>query len=146
ASALGSLNAKDEEPYEPPKKTEEFLNDNPPRETERAEIASYETLIKETLETQITAFKDSAKEDLNIDESSQNSSFLDAIRNMGSNMAHQTLDAVDELGSIIPMVLDAIGQSGKKLLPENFISEEELRSPLENYERIMAKGHQMIDQ
>ncbi|GAB4194576.1 MAG: hypothetical protein Tsb0015_17530 [Simkaniaceae bacterium] len=146
ASALGSLNAKEEEPYESPKKPEELLNDNPAKETAATEIASYETLLKETLETQITAFKDSAKEDLNIDESSQNSSFLDAIRNMGSNMAHQTLDAVDELGSIIPMVLDAIGQSGKKLLPENFISEEELGSPLENYERIMAKGHQMIDQ
>lgn len=61
-------------------------------------------------------------------------------------LAHETLDGISEIGSCIPQFTQEIKEVGARILPENTPSDGFSLTPMENYESLVAKGHQKIDQ
>lgn len=76
----------------------------------------------------------------------ENPSFTEKARDLGAFLAHETLDGVSELGSCIPQFTQEIKEVGSRILPENIPSNSLPLTPMENYESLVAKGHQKIDQ
>ena len=68
-------------------------------------------------------------------------------RTVGSILAHETLDGISDLASIAPQLLEEIKDIGNRIAPEILSppSYGEL-TPLENYETLMAAGHEKIDE
>jgi len=70
-------------------------------------------------------------------------------RELGSILAHETLEGISEIASIIPQLGEELQELGSRILPQNIIppSDNDLMgSPKENYENFIAKGHEVIDQ
>ncbi len=71
--------------------------------------------------------------------------YLEKIRGYGSTFAHEVLDGVDEIGSFAPGVLDDSKRIGNRFLPEGLEISPDLMNPSENYQKIIAAGHEKID-
>ncbi|HEV3270005.1 MAG TPA: hypothetical protein VGZ69_05085 [Candidatus Rhabdochlamydia sp.] len=76
----------------------------------------------------------------------ENPSFTEKARDLGALLAHETLDGISELGSCISQFTQEIKEVGSRILPENIPSDGFSLTPMENYESLVAKGHQKIDQ
>ncbi len=74
-------------------------------------------------------------------------SFGEKAREVGANVAHKALDEVTDLVKVLPQLCEEVKELGDRFLPESLKlpnSGEEV-SPIENYEDMVAKGHEAID-
>ncbi|MGB7127626.1 MAG: hypothetical protein WBD50_00855 [Candidatus Rhabdochlamydia sp.] len=103
--------------------------------------------VDEAFEEHISSIKEFILEDTfpNIP-IKENPSFTEKARDLGALLAHETLDGISEIGSCIPQFTQEIKEVGTRILPENTPSDDFLLTPMENYESLVAKGHQKIDQ
>ncbi len=109
--------------------------------------------LQEILDEHISIFKEVALEDslLEIDyaPSFRGSSFEEKARELGAILAHQALDGVSELVAVFPQLVEEIKDIGSKVLFEKVLfsdmSDDFKYTPQENYEELMAIGHQTID-
>lgn len=114
---------------------------NPPSNKSNSDNSASETPILQTeIEEQIIAFK----QDL-VEESPEDPAFGEKVRNFGSLLAHETLDGVSELASVVPQLAEEINAIGDRLAPNSLPDSEHHKSPMENYEGLIATGHQKID-
>ncbi len=103
--------------------------------------------VDEAFEEHISSIKEFILEDTfpNIP-IKENPSFTEKARDLGALLAHETLDGISEIGSCIPQFTQEIQEVGSRILPENIPSDGFSLTPMENYESLVAKGHQKIDQ
>ena len=75
-------------------------------------------------------------------------SFEEKVRNLGSFLAHETFDGISELAAFIPQLNEEIKEIGTKIIPESILGShsELLTDPIENYEKLIAAGHEKIDE
>ena len=107
--------------------------------------------LKEAVDDHIFAFKDlAAEKQLFQDPNPKNNEFSlgETARNLGSCLAHETLDGIYQMTSIIPQLNEEIKAIGSQLIPDGLIQDNPILSinSVENYENLMASGHQKIDQ
>ena len=64
-----------------------------------------------------------------------------------SNVAHKALDEVTDLVKVFPQLCEEVKELGDRFLPESLKlpNSGEPVSPIENYENMVAKGHEVID-
>ncbi|MES2344906.1 MAG: hypothetical protein V4494_03085 [Chlamydiota bacterium] len=111
------------------------------------------SMLKKVFEEHICIFKETITENhlIQMSNPSQNHkdpSFEDKLRYLGSGLAHQVLDAVDELTCFLPHLLEEIKDLGQ-LLPEGVLhspAEGYETTPKENHEKLIALGHEKIDE
>jgi hypothetical protein len=123
------------------------------QETATSFISTNEApVLKATIEEQISSFKALLVEDKIAQQSSPSKtlddiSFGEKAREFGAFFAHQAYDDVVEWGKIFPQFFEEVKDVGSKLVPKNLYISNELDSgsPLENYENLVEKGHQLID-
>lgn len=119
--------AKEEPKKAPDIKQEQTLSEvNPP------------SILKELIQEKLEPIKELANETPDI-------SFREKAREMGAICAHEALDSVVELVSVIPQLQQELVDLGEKLLPEGLIPEG-MKHPVENFEKAMHAGHEKIDQ
>lgn len=108
--------------------------------------------LKEIIEEHISSFKKLIVED-NLLQSSEDSKKTndplgDRARDLGAFLAHETLEGVSQLAAFAPQLLEEIKEIGSRILPNKPLPNEHLlhATPIENYEHLIAAGHQKIDQ
>ncbi len=72
-------------------------------------------------------------------------SFSDNAREFGSCLTHDILSSVAELASVIPKLQQEIIDLNEKIMPAAVIPAD-MNSPMENYQLLVAQGHERIDQ
>ncbi|HPE84679.1 MAG TPA: hypothetical protein PLO43_00675, partial [Chlamydiales bacterium] len=74
-------------------------------------------------------------------------SLAEKAREVGAHFAHKTLDQVSDLAKVVPQLCQEVRDLGEKVLPESLRlpNTENTASPAQNYENLVAKGHQAID-
>ncbi|MBI2742633.1 MAG: DUF4258 domain-containing protein [Chlamydiales bacterium] len=101
------------------------------------------SILKATLDEHISSFKETIPSTTQSD-----STFSENVRDLGAFFAHEALEGVSELASVVPQLLEEIKEIGQKILPESLLQshlEPEIQ-PQENYERSITTGHEKIDQ
>ena len=73
-----------------------------------------------------------------------NPSFVEKVREFGASLAHQALDSVTELASVVPQLQQEIVDLGKDFFSGDTTLEE--IKPRKNYEAFVSVGHQKIDE
>ncbi len=157
-AAAASLSEKDDGIREPKKEAEEespphsmqTLSPDPSASLQNMDESS---ILKLTLDDHISAFKEHIADEelLNASgglQSFEDSSFGETVRNLGAILAHETLDGVSELASCVPQLLEEIKDIGLRILPDAILQVEDgfEIEPKVNYEKIIAAGHETIDQ
>ncbi len=114
-------------------------------------------MLREVFKEQVYTFKETIAEDRLLQascpvENQETSSFGDNLRYLGSGLAHQALDAVDQLTGIVPQLLEEI-KDLRQFLPEGVLPpapDHEILDgyggPQKNHENLIALGHEKIDQ
>ncbi|HSX03339.1 MAG TPA: hypothetical protein VLG76_01275 [Rhabdochlamydiaceae bacterium] len=97
--------------------------------------------LKEALDKHLTSFKEIAEENGLLEANIENSSTLQKVKELGSYVAHDALSDIADLASVGPRLLDEIATLGVKV---NACEDEP--TFLENYEELIASGHDKIDQ
>lgn len=99
----------------------------------------------ETLQEQISCLKECITEDISPNTyTKEHPSFTEKARDLGALFAHEVFDGISEIGSCIPQFTKEIQEAGSRILPES--TSDFPLTPLENYEKLVAKGHEKIDQ
>jgi hypothetical protein len=117
------------------------------KDTVSALSASHEAPhLKAALDEHIDPFKEQLAENQLLQTSDP--SFGDTARILGAKLTHQTFDGVSKLASVFPELCEEIKGVSNRLLPENQISTESVltTNPKENYEKMIAAGHEKIDE
>ena len=71
----------------------------------------------------------------------------ETARNLGSCLAHETLDGISQMAVIIPQLNEEIKTIGSQFLPDSLIQDNPISTnSIEKYDNLMAAGHQKIDQ
>lgn len=160
AAAASDKNDKEkaEHSSNPSQKPEEAVFPTPPIDTELAEqksdftttdemsIATNETpLLQSTMQEQISAFKESVVDDNLLNEDEKNDpTFIEQARYIGADFAHKTLDALADIAECAPEFIKEVQEAADLIIPGSSDGLE--MSPKENYENIVAAGHEKIDQ
>ncbi len=108
------------------------------------------TELEKVVEEPVYAFKEFLVEDKTLQKESslgknQDSSFSEKARELGSCLAHEVYQEVTELVSVMPQLCEEVKSIGSKILPESICNDEMFSSPTENYEKVISKGHEVID-
>ena len=115
------------------------------------EIINEAPTLKAVIDEHVASFKEFAAEDVIIQSTDvyRDPTFGEKARNLGSILAHETLDGISEVASTIPQLGEELKSLGSRILPENMLPPTEnpfMRSPTVNHDNLGAKGHQLIDQ
>lgn len=107
--------------------------------------------LKTALDEHISSFKEMIVEDglLQAPENSKiQEEFGEKTRELGAFLAHETLEGISELASCVPQLFEEIREIGSEILPKSFLQHNDLiqNTPMENFEELIASGHQKIDQ
>jgi hypothetical protein len=116
-------------------------------------VDTYEIpIMNAALDEQIASFKEFLVEDQAAQQATGSKrwdemSFGEKAREMGAHVAHKALDEVTDLVKTVPQLCEEVKELGAKFLPESLKlpDSEDAGSPIENYENLVAKGHQVID-
>jgi hypothetical protein len=119
----------------------------PPVDTNEAPI-----IIKAALDEHVASFKNFLVED-NAAQQATGSKGWDEMslgekaREVGANVAHKALDEVTDLVKVFPQLCEELKELGDRFLPESLKlpASGALISPIENYENLVARGHEVID-
>jgi hypothetical protein len=109
-------------------------------------------IMKAAIDEQVTSFKEFLVEDKAAQQATASKewddlSFGEKTRELGAHLAHQAYDEVTELVQVVPQLCEEVKEIGSKFFPESFSipNDESNKSPMENYEHLVATGHKMID-
>jgi hypothetical protein len=111
-------------------------------------------MLQEVLKENISDFKESIVEnnllpsDASDESKMEDKTLVDQVGKFVPILAHETLDGVAELASCVPEFMEEVKEAGHKLMPDALLADSEdiNVTPLENYEKIVTKGHEIIDQ
>ena len=110
--------------------------------------------LASVLEEQISSFKELVIEENLLPASGISSSRIDPsiankARELGSFLAHETLEGITQLTSWVPGLFEEIKDLAAKILPETPSNSDNFLwkgSPSENFESLLATGHEKIDE
>jgi hypothetical protein len=118
----------------------------PPIDTNEAPV------MKAAIDEHVASFKEFLVEDKVAQQATESKgwdemSFGEKAREVGANAAHKALDEVTDLVKVFPQLCEEVKELGDKFLPESLKlpASGEPVSPVENYENMVAKGHEAID-
>ena len=131
------------------------------KESPRASVESEETpavdaneapQMKEAIGEHMASFKeflveDKAAQQETLSKNWDEMAFSEKARELGANASHKALDDVSDLLKVAPQLCEEVKELGSKFLPGslNPAGTGEMESPMENYENMLAKGHEVID-
>jgi len=105
---------------------------------------------KAVIDEKVSSFKEHVADDVVLESLaySKDPAFGDKTREIGSLLAHETLDGIAEMAAVVPGLFEEIKEFGGKILPEISGEQNPLLqgSPKENYDRLVSDWHQKIDQ
>lgn len=123
-----------------------------PKETVPPVDINETPVMKASLDEHVASFKEFLVEDKITQQAigskgRDKMSFGEKMREAGANIAHQAFDEVTDLVKIAPQLCEEVKELGAKFLPESLKLPDsgETVSPIENYENLVAKGHETID-
>lgn len=105
-------------------------------------------ILEAAIHENTSAFKEFACEDVIYQscDALQDLTFSEKARNIGSLLAHETLDGISEIASCIPELGEELKEIGERILPKHLLPGEiQPGNPKENYEKLVAGSHQIID-
>lgn len=96
------------------------------------------------IQKEVNAHKEAIENNFLTDQSIKEATFTETAREVGSFLAHETIETVSDLVSVIPELLEDVHQLHQNMLLEggNDVLEG---SPSENFYDMVAKGHDAID-
>lgn len=145
AVAAGAAGAAAAEPYEK-METEATSPDFSPA----LFIPVEAPILTAEIEEHVSTFKEVISKNIlqTSNTNNEGSSFTETVRNFGSILAHQALDGISEVASFVPQLLEEIKDIGYQLIPEVSLFSDNVIAiaPLENYEKLIAQGHEKIDE
>src|SRR3990172_5154985 len=114
------------------------------------DTANEAPIVKEVIDEKVSSFKEHVADDVVLESLaySKDPAFGDKTREIGSLLAHETLDGIAEMAAVVPGLFEEIKEFGGKILPEISGEQNPLLqgSPKENYDRLVSDWHQKIDQ
>jgi len=123
-----------------------------PKETAPPVDTNETPVMKAALDEHVASFKEFLVEDKAAQETTgskgwDEKSFGEKAREVGANVAHKALDEVTDLVKVFPQLCEEVKELGDRFLPESLKlpASGEPVSPIENYENLVAKGHEVID-
>ncbi|NGX47397.1 MAG: hypothetical protein K1000chlam3_00770 [Chlamydiae bacterium] len=152
AGAAASSGSNEKEKSKPASKESSPSSSLPSIDTTPAlETTNEAPILRAIIDEHISSFKEFAAEDVIIQSSDvhRDPSFGEKARNLGSILAHETLEGISEIASIIPQLGEELKDLSSRIIPQNMIppdTNDLMGSPKENYENFIDKGHQIIDQ
>ena len=109
-------------------------------------------IMKAALHEHVASFKEFLVEDKAVQEATGSKgwdelSFGEKAREVGAYVAHKALDEVTDLVKVFPQLCEEVKELGDRFLPESLKlpASAEPVTPIENYENLVAKGHEVID-
>lgn len=117
----------------------------------QSEVQSQSANLTEIFDEQVSSLKEMIVEDVintsDLAMPTGGTSLIEKARELGSFLAHETLDGVSQITSAISQLANNIKDLGEKIFP-NISQDNELfsGSPTENHESLVATGHEKIDQ
>lgn len=109
-------------------------------------------IMKAAIEEHVASFTEFLVEDKTTQQATGSKgwderSFGEKAREIGANVAHKALDEVTDLVKVFPQLCDEVTELSDRFLPESLKlpASGEPVSPINNYENMIAKGHQIID-
>ncbi|GAB4184732.1 MAG: hypothetical protein Tsb0015_01130 [Simkaniaceae bacterium] len=123
-----------------------------PKETLPSVDTNEAPIMKAALDDHVASFKEFLLEDKAAQEATGSKgwdemSFGEKAREVGANVAHKALDEVTDLVKVFPQLCEEVKELGDRFLPESLKlpASGEPVSLVENYENMVAKGHEAID-
>ena len=141
-----SASKKSESKKEPPPASEAPKEPAPPVDTNEAPV------MQAALDEHVASFKDFLVEDKAAQEAAgskgwNEQSFGEKAREVGAGVAHEAFDTITDLAKVVPQLCEEVRELGDRFLPESLKLPNlgDAGSPIENYEYMVAKGHEVID-
>ena len=110
------------------------------------------SIIKSVIEEQVAPLKEMLLEDVMAQESAMpmawdDLSFCEKAREIGANITHKALEEIADLARVVPQLCEEVRDIGSRFLTGDFAlaNDGTIGSPIENYENLIVKGHQVID-
>ncbi|MEM8629054.1 MAG: hypothetical protein AAGF04_03155 [Chlamydiota bacterium] len=123
-----------------------------PKETLPPVDTSEAPVMKAALDEHVASFKEFLVEDKVAQQETgfegwDEKSFGEKAREVGAGVAHEALDAITDLAKVVPQLCEEVKELGDRFLPESLKlpAVGEQLSSIENYENLVAKGHEAID-
>jgi len=109
-------------------------------------------MMKAAIDEHVASFKEFLVEDKAAHQATSpkgwdEMSFGEKAKEVGSGFAHQAYDEIAGLVKVVPQLCEEAKELGSRFLPDILIppSNGEMGIPMENYENLVAKGHEVID-
>jgi len=151
-SGSGSSDSSNSESRKSESKEEPPAVSATPKETPSPTDVTEAPIMKAAIDEHISSFKEFLVEDKAVQQATSpkgldDLSFGEKAREAGANIAHQAFDEVSDLVKIVPQLCEEVKELSAKFLPESLKlpNSEDTGSPKENYENLVAKGHEAID-
>ena len=152
AAASGAVSGSSDSSHSESKEEPPSISAVPKETSPPLTDANEAPVMKAAIGEHISAFKEFLVEDKaaqQIDRSKgwDEMSFGEKAREAGSNIAHQAFDEIADLAKVVPQLCEEAKELGSKFLPESLKlpDSEDIESPIENYENLVANGHKAID-
>jgi len=101
-------------------------------------------LLKAAIDEHVVVFKETLAEQKIASKKWDEKSLSDKAREIGSNLAHTAFDEISVLVEVVPQLCKEVKDLGARVVPDS-LKLEEGANPVENYEKLVAKGHEAID-
>ncbi len=110
-------------------------------------------VMKAATDEHVSSFKEFLVEDKAAQEATSSKGFNDLsfgekAREAGANIAHQAFDEITDLVKVVPQLCEEVKELGPIFLPNSLTppnNSGDTGSPIENFENLVAKGHETID-
>lgn len=96
------------------------------------------------LDTNLDAFRDQVQIDTLTD--TNDSTIAEKARTLGSHFVHKAFDEIADIGAMVPKACTAAQGVANGRSPNELASRDANPTPIQNYEKVIAAGHQKIDQ
>ena len=110
-------------------------------------------LLKAAIVESLSSFQAFAEEDvvfqsLDFSQIQRDLSFGEKVKNLGSILAHETLEGISEIASMIPQLGEELKELSSQMIPQRMLQSNQgaLEDLTGNYENLFGKGHQVIDE
>ncbi len=101
-------------------------------------------ILQAILDEHVSSFKEQILEE-ELYSITPDASLGETIKTLGANFAHEALEGIADLVSVIPRLNEEIKEVGSQLFPSITNPPSDLFSPKENCEKLIEAGHQTID-
>jgi hypothetical protein len=153
ASSAGSESGSSNSQSRISESKEEITSDSTiPREAPTPADVTNAPIMRTAINEHISSFKEFLMEDKSVQQSTSpkgldEPSFGEKVREIGANIAHQAYDEIADLVKVVPELCEEVKEIGFRLLPESLTAPNngDRGSSIENYENLVAKGHEVID-